>query len=392
MYKCPEYQLNQVRQTVKVPLNQPSIPAYYVPPKNDEIDLRELFNALWQGKVWIIALTMLCSIVAVIYALTAQEWWSSKARIMEPQIQNFSAYQQQVKQFQPIFDIYQDDGTVLVSKSLDSLVDPTILFQRFIDAYNSSANKKQFLDNSIEFKKFKAQLDTDTDEATRRLYSEWFTKITATPVDKKKDDDYDISLQATTKESSVSLLNEYIDSVKNKVFNDALNNLQAIVNAKKNELKQQKIILEAQTKNRLAVEVERSQYALAIAQAAGVSKPIQGLGDEELFAINLGSDALFAKVEALKTIKNLNVIEPRLNGVNAKIEMLNDLTIDRDIQFQTFQFLENVQAPIARDKPKRALIVILGALLGGMLGVAIVLIRHAFRRVEDEEPNDISNI
>ncbi len=379
-----------MRQTVKVPLNQPSIPAYYAPPKNNEIYLRERFKVLWQGKVWIIALTMLCSIIAVIYALTAQEWWSSKARIMEPQIQDYSSYQQQVKQFQPIFDIYQEDGTVLVSESLEALVNPKTLFQRFIDAYNSPANKKKFLDSSLEFKKIKTQLDTNTDEALHRLYSEWLTKITITPVDKNKNHDYDVSLQATTKESSVRLLNEYIDTVKRKVFNDALNNLQTIVNVKKNELKQQKIILEIETKNRLAMEVERSQYALAIAQAAGVSKPVQGLGDEELFAINLGSDALIAKVKALKAIKNLDVIEPRLNGINAKIEMLNSLTIDRSIQFQTFKTLENVQAPIARDKPKRALIVILGALLGGMLGVAVVLIRHTSRQYE--KLNDVNSI
>ncbi|MGF1792761.1 LPS O-antigen chain length determinant protein WzzB [Photobacterium profundum] len=376
---------------MKVPLNQPHVPDYYIQSQSDEVDFREIFNALWQGKIWIIALTIFCSIGAIIYALTAQEWWTSKARIMEPQIQDFSAYQQQVKQFQPIFDIYQEDGTVLVSQNLDLLVDPKTLFKRFIDAYNSSVNKKQFLDNSIEFKEFKAQLDTDTDTAMRRLYSEWFTKITATPVDKKRNNDYQISLQATTKESSASLLNEYIASVKSKVFNDALNNLQVIVNTKKNELKQQKIILETQTINRLAVEVERSQYALSIAQAAGVNKPIQGLVDEELFSINLGSDALHAKIKALKTIKNLSVIEPRLNGVNAKIEMLNNLTIDRDIQFQTFQFLENVESPIARDKPNRVLIVMVATLLGGILGVVIVLLRYAFKRVEDE-PNNIKSI
>ncbi|WP_420906821.1 GNVR domain-containing protein [Vibrio anguillarum] len=33
-----------------------------------------------------------------------------------------------------------------------------------------------------------------------------------------------------------------------------------------------------------------------------------------------------------------------------------------------------------RDKPKRALVAVLGALLGGMLGVAIVLVRFAFRK------------
>ncbi|WP_439333291.1 GNVR domain-containing protein [Vibrio aquaticus] len=39
--------------------------------------------------------------------------------------------------------------------------------------------------------------------------------------------------------------------------------------------------------------------------------------------------------------------------------------------------------PTSHIKPKRALIVVLGTLLGGILGVAIVLVRFAFRREDD---------
>ena len=362
--------------------------------QNDEIDLKELFIALWKGKITIILCTLVFATGAVCYAVTAQEWWSSKAKIMAPQVYNFAEYRDQVKQFQPVFDIYQDDGTVLVSEALDSLVDSEVLFQNFVSAYNSSNNKKKFLDGSIEFQSFKAQLDTDTDtitdtdtdkkEATRKLYSEWFQKISAVADNKKAElSPFNISLQATTKESSYTLLNEYITSVNAIVFNDELNNPQAMVNGKRNELRQQKNILETQAKNRLAVEIERSQYALEIAKAAEVGKPTQNIGSNELFAIELGSQALTAKIKALKSLENLTVIEPRLQQIDAKLEMLKNMKIDRNIKFQSFRYLENVEQPFSRDKPKRALIAVLGTLLGGMLGVAIVLIRFAFRK-EDE--------
>ena len=354
---------------------------------NDEIILKELFLALWKGKVTIILCTVIFVIGAVIYALTAQEWWSSKAKIMVPQVYDFSEYQEQVKQYQPIFDIYQDDGTVLVSKALDSLVDSDVLFQNFISAYNSSNNKKIFLDGSAEFQAFKDQLDTDADtnkkEATRKLYSAWFQKISGVATDKRSiTSPYTISLQATTKESSYTLLNEYITSVKTVVFNDALNNLQAMINGQRNQLRQQKTILETQAKNRLAVEIERSQYALDIAKAAEVNKPIQNMGSNELFAIELGSRALSAKIKALQSVKNLTVIEPKLQQIDAKLEMLKNMKVDRNIKFQTFRYLENVEQPFSRDKPKRSLIALLGALLGGMLGVAIVLVRFAFMSEE----------
>jgi LPS O-antigen subunit length determinant protein (WzzB/FepE family) len=60
--------------------------------------------------------------------------------------------------------------------------------------------------------------------------------------------------------------------------------------------------------------------------------------------------------------------------------MLNNLKINRNVKFQTFRFLENVEQPITRDKPKRTLIVLVSAFLGGMFGLLIVLFRFAFRK------------
>jgi LPS O-antigen subunit length determinant protein (WzzB/FepE family) len=143
---------------------------------------------------------------------------------------------------------------------------------------------------------------------------------------------------------------------------------------------QQKKILEIQAANQLLVETVRTKYAMGIARAAGVDKPIQSGNDNELFAIDLGSKGLEEKVKALESVKNLSVIEPRLQQITAKLDMLSNLKINRNADFQTFRFLENVEQPITRDKPKRALIVFIGAFLGGFLGVVIVLVRFAFRK------------
>ncbi len=367
--------------------NQPLTNQHYSPQipsafqSNDEIDLLELFKALWDGKLIIIITTLVFAVGAVVFALVSQEWWSSKAKITQPQTQDIAAYQLQVKQYQPVFDIYQDDGTVLVNDELESLVDKKVLFKRFIDAFNSSNSKRDFLDSSEEFQTFKAGFDADADaESERLLYAEWYKKITAKPDGQGERNSYDISLQSTTKDNSYSSLHEYIAIIKRKVHQDALNNLEAIVSGKRNELVQQKRILEAQATSKLLIEAERAKYAVGIAEAAGIIKPIQTNSNNELFGIDLGSKALEAKVKALESMKNLSVVEPRLQQIDAKLEMLENLKIDRSIQFQTFRFLDNVEKPTTLDKPKRVLIVVLGTLLGGMLGVALVLIRFAFRR------------
>ena len=353
--------------------------------EDDEIDLRDIFKMLWDGKLIVILVTVLFAIGSITVALTTQEWWSSKAKITEAQPQNLTAYQQQVKQFQPVFDIYQDDGTVLVSNDLNKLVDSELLFKRFVSTFNSANNKRAFLDSSVEFQEFKKTLFADssemTDDTVRALYLQWFDRITASISDKKdRNSPYFVSFQTTSKQSSFDLLTSYLSVTEAKVRQDAFNNLNAVVDGKRNELIQQKRILETQAKSQLIIEAERTNYAVAIAIAAGVEKPIQTSNHSELFGIDLGSKGLEAKLKALESIKNLSVIEPRLQQINAKLEMLNNLTIDRNIEFQMFRFLERVDQPITRDKPNRVLIVLVGTLFGGILGLIIVAIRFAFRK------------
>ncbi|CAH6784698.1 LPS chain length-determining protein [Vibrio chagasii] len=351
----------------------------------NNVDLIELLKALWDGKLVVILVTTLFTVSSITFALLAQELWSSSAKITKAQPQNLAAYQQQVKQFQPIFDIYQDDGTVLVSKELNSLVDPKLLFQRFMNTFNSANNKRDFLNNSAEFQKFKADMAFDGSDMTpdeiRVLYSQWFDRISASKVDKNDPNSpYTISFQTTTKESSFDLLTAYILTTESKAREDAFNNLHAMLNSKHNELIQQKRILESQASTKLLVETQRTKYAAQIAKSAGVDSPIKTGNDIELFSIDLGAKGLEEKVKVLESVKNLSVIEPRLQQINAKLEMLKALEIDRNAEFQTFRYLENVEKPITRDQPKRALIVIFGTLLGGIFGIAIVLIRFAFRK------------
>lgn len=358
-------------------------PPTYIP--NNEFYLKDLLKLLWEGKLIVIVVTALFTASSIGFALLAQEWWSSTAKIAEAQPQDMAAYQQEVRQFQPVFNIYQDDGTVLVSKELNKLVDSDVLFKRFINTFNSSNNKRIFLDSSSEFQTFKSSLSVSgtemTEDAERALYAMWFKRITVSIEDQKdQSSPYFIGFQTTTKESSFDLLTAYILFTESKVHQDAFNNLQAMVSGKRNELIQQKKILETQAANQLLVETIRTKYAMGIARAADVDKPIQSGNDNELFGIELGSKGLEAKVKALESIKNLSVIEPRLQQITAKLDMLDNLEVNRNADFQTFRFLENVEQPITRDKPKRALIVFIGAFLGGAFGVVIVLVRFAFRK------------
>lgn len=368
------------------PVQPPQYP-HYAYPANDEIDLKELFSALWQGKWLIIMTTLLFSVAAIGYALTSQEWWSAKATVSQPQLQGIASYQQAVKRYQPLFDVYQEDGSIIVSEALDLLIDPEVIFKRFIQEFNANGTKRRFMQTNPTFLTLQEQMmeQNNDPEVMQKLYEEWFERIQASAVDKKANDIFTLSFQSVDKASSLTLLNDYIQFV-NQTLNQQLNaNLISILTAKYGELAQQEKNLLQQAQLRLHVELERTQYALNIAEAADIKQPIQNLGEQELFAINIGSRALKAKVDALKSIKDLSVFEPRLAILQSKLSQFDLETLSAETKWSVngFYYLDQPEQPLTRDKPKRALIAVLGALLGWMLGVAIGLVRYVFRREEE---------
>jgi chain length determinant protein (polysaccharide antigen chain regulator) len=355
--------------------------------RDDEIDLKELVVALWQGKFTIIAVTVICTAIAVIYALQAKETWTTEAIVTAPQVSDYSAYQKMVNDFQPLFDVYQDDGTILISQKLDGFLLPENLFQILIQQYESRANKKSYVLSSPDFQAELTVLQenikgVEYDDAEASLYKTWYQKLTARAA-KSKNNFESFTLQGIqdNAEKSFVFLDGYIKFIEMKAQNVALANLKSAVEGKRSELSQQKALMLDQAKSRLQSERELTKYALQIAKAAGVSQPQQNLGNKELFAINIGSSALEAKVKVLDslTLNQLAIIEPRLQTVDSKLNLLDILKVDSAVSFQTFRYIESPEKPLGRTSPKRPLIAVLGALLGGLLGSFIVLVRFAFR-------------
>ncbi|EHK7542316.1 LPS O-antigen chain length determinant protein WzzB [Vibrio cholerae] len=367
------------------PVQPPQYP-HYAYPADDEIDLKELFAALWQGKWLIIMTTLFCSVIAIGYALTAQEWWSAKATVSQPQLQGIASYQQAVKRYQPLFDVYQEDGSIILSGTLDSLIDPEVIFKRFIQEFNANGTKRRFMQTNPTFLTLQKQMlaQANEPEVMQKLYEEWFDRIQASAVDKNSNDIFTLSFQSVDKASSLTLLNDYVQFV-NQTLNQQLNDdLLSTLATKYGELTQQEKNLLQQAQLRLQVELERTQYALSIAEAADIKQPVQNLGEQEIFAINIGSRALKAKVDALKSIKDLSVFEPRLAILQSKLSQfdLETLSVEAKWSVNGFYYLDQPEQPLTRDKPKRALIMVLGGMLGGILGVATVLVRFAFKTGE----------
>jgi chain length determinant protein (polysaccharide antigen chain regulator) len=363
-------------------------------PSSNDIDSKDIIIALWKGKLIIAVVTFVCAAIAVVYALTAKQVWTTESLITYPQVSDFSDYRQMVSDYQPIFDVYQDDGTVLVSRKLDDIILPKTLFDIFIQQFESRANKKAYIGANVEFQRELSQVKADVQGSTERdvreqesrLYSEWYAKLAATPIKvavNQEVNQYTLQGQLSAADDSYAFLSGYIDFVAEKSRSIAVANFYSVVASKRSEITQQQALFTDQARSRLLNERVQATYALEIALAAGLDKPQQNLNSEDLFAINIGADALTAKVKVLGGLTQLSIIEPRLHQLSAKFDLLNNLTINPDVVFNTFQFIESPEKPISRTSPKRPLVAIFGALFGGILGAIIVLIRAFSPKKED---------
>lgn len=230
---------------------------------NDEIDLRELFQALWDGKWVITALTVLFAVAAAVFALTQPNIYQSQASFI---VEN--SFYGSTGVSEPSFSPQFIGGSELKSLVLS----------------NTRANESKIEGVSVTY--------------------------------------YSGSRVVLISKTSLSPQSSF-DGVS--FFSKALNQT-----LKKSELDKVNVSIEALVSQSQHTSAKTKDYI------------------DELLAQQLFKKAL-------------------LENPNSKLVR----QIDEPVK------------PTSHIKPKRALIIALGTLLGGMLGVGIVLVRFALRREED---------
>ena len=350
----------------------------YHPYPNDEIDLRELFITLWKKKLLIIACTVACTLIAVQYALTSQEWWTAKAKITQPSLTEYQDYYR----FMQSLRLALDSNSMINAYS-----EPSFLLNSYIDLFNTTRVKEEFIANSIIFKDFLAKNAINDEQAKRRSLKHWTDNLVVSKI--KQSDDYTIQAQATSADSSLALLTEYDQLIRSKVIQNIQSDLNILITSRKNQLQQLLKKHQLIGHINLSTDIARLHYSANIARAAGIASPTGAdHNGTTIFSINEGHKALEAKIEALKDIKknDPSVYIPEINQLQSKLQYINAIKPHNGINFSMYRYIDEPNEPFTRDKPKRGLIVVLGTLLGGMLGVAIALLMHAFKR-EDKSPH-----
>ncbi|UJF18555.1 Wzz/FepE/Etk N-terminal domain-containing protein [Vibrio sp. SS-MA-C1-2] len=303
--------------------------------QDDEIDLKALFIALWKGKLIIIGITFIFAIAGVFFALSQPNTYQSNA-LLSPTQSSGGGMSGLASKFGGLASLAG------VSLGGDSGADPKVQAlavlksRKFINAFVTKHNLLVPLMAATSWSEESNKLILD-DELYNSKTKQWLN------------DDEGETLKPT-------LWDAY------KSFKDVMS--------------------VSEDKDSGMVTVAVTHYSPYIAKQ-WVEWLVQDLN-------------AWMKADALEeSEKNINYIEGQL--AKTSITEIQTMFYDMIEDQQKNKMLAEVQdeyvfktidpAVLAEEKagPKRALICVLATLLGGMLGVAIVLVRYAFRKEEEQE-------
>ncbi|WP_328505079.1 MULTISPECIES: GNVR domain-containing protein [Dasania] len=179
-------------------------------------------------------------------------------------------------------------------------------------------------------------------------------------------------------------LNGYISYVDNKTRHELLkaaidNKVLAI-----NEYKKQVASLRSVYEKRLQDRIVLLEEAYSIAKQLGFEKPVSSNAGNKILISNLdesllymrGSEVLRAELDALKSRTQRDSFIPDIRFIQEKITYLESLTFNVN-EIKVVNIDGWAVEPESSVKPKKALVLVLAGMLGGLLGVFVVLIQWA---------------
>ncbi|WP_395300472.1 LPS O-antigen chain length determinant protein WzzB [Enterobacter sp. ECC-175] len=305
----------------------------------EQIDLLDLVLQLWRGK-WVIgAFVAVFIVLAVAYLAVAKEKWTSTAIIAQPDAAQVATYSNALN--------------ILYGSAAPGMLD---IQNRVIGRFNASFSAlSQALENQ------------DVPE-----------KLVIEPAVKGQPLPLNVSYTSESAEAAQKQLAQYIQQVDEQTAKELIVDL-------KDNIKQQIKTLDDSLENQEKVAQEQKDLrikqiteALKNAEAAKITSPrlqqTQDVTQETLFL--LGSEALKSMIdnEASRPL----VFSPAYYQTKQSLLDIQNLNVEPDT-LHVYRYVMKPDLPIRRDSPKKAITLILAALLGGIIGSGVILGRNALR-------------
>ncbi len=337
----------------------------------NEIDLVNLIEILWRAKTKIIATVFAFACVGILVSFLLPQKWTSQA-IVTPA---------EPVQWQSL----ENTLTKLRVLDMDISVSRGDVFNLFIKKFQSPSLLEEYLRSSpyvMEQLKGADIDEMDLHRAIVRLSEKM--KAVDTNLGKKNETSlytaWTLSFTAPQAEEAQVVLQGYIQFISDVVVKETLEDIRNKLSIKTSFEKERLEMDRVRLKNQLEANIQRLNYSLEIANAAGIKKPVysngQAVKDDPDFSISLGADGIERKLEIEKSVTDVAEINGELRNRQYHVEQLLAMNVS-DVKFTPFKYQLSPSLPVKKDGPAKSMIVILAALLGGMVACGGVLLNYA---------------
>ena len=337
----------------------------------NEIDLVNLIEILWRARTKIIATVFAFACVGILVSFLLPQKWTSQAIVTPAEPVQWQSLENML--------------TKLRVLDMDISVSRGDVFNLFIKKFQSPSLLEEYLRSSPYVMDQLKGADIDEMElhqAIVRLSEKM--KAVDTNLGKKNETSlytaWTLSFTAPLAEEAQSVLKGYIQYISDIVVKETLEDIRNKLSIKTSFEKERLEMDRVRLKNQLEANIQRLNYSLEIANAAGIKKPVysngQAVKDDPDFSISLGADGIERKLEIEKSVTDVAEINGELRNRQNHVEQLLAMNVS-DVKFTPFKYQLTPSLPVKKDGPAKSMIVILAALLGGMVACGGVLLNYA---------------
>ncbi|MGY9521044.1 LPS O-antigen length regulator Wzz(fepE) [Citrobacter freundii] len=337
----------------------------------NEIDLVNLIEILWRARTKIIATVFAFACVGILVSFLLPQKWTSQAIVTPAEPVQWQSLENML--------------TKLRVLDMDISVSRGDVFNLFIKKFQSPSLLEEYLRSSPYVMDQLKGADIDEMElhqAIVRLSEKM--KAVDTNLGKKNETSlytaWTLSFTAPQAEEAQSVLKGYIQYISDIVVKETLEDIRNKLSIKTSFEKERLEMDRVRLKNQLEANIQRLNYSLKIANAAGIKKPVysngQAVKDDPDFSISLGADGIERKLEIEKSVTDVAEINGELRNRQYHVEQLLAMNVS-DVKFTPFKYQLTPSLPVKKDGPAKSMIVILAALLGGMVACGGVLLNYA---------------
>ncbi|EJR7284593.1 LPS O-antigen length regulator [Citrobacter freundii] len=337
----------------------------------NEIDLVNLIEILWRARTKIIATVFAFACAGILVSFLLPQKWTSQAIVTPAEPVQWQSLENML--------------TKLRVLDMDISVSRGDVFNLFIKKFQSPSLLEEYLRSSPYVMDQLKGADIDEMElhqAIVRLSEKM--KAVDTNLGKKNETSlytaWTLSFTAPQAEEAQSVLKGYIQYISDIVVKETLEDIRNKLSIKTSFEKERLEMDRVRLKNQLEANIQRLNYSLEIANAAGIKKPVysngQAVKDDPDFSISLGADGIERKLEIEKSVTDVAEINGELRNRQYHVEQLLAMNVS-DVKFAPFKYQLTPSLPVKKDGPAKSMIVILAALLGGMVACGGVLLNYA---------------